>query len=344
MSDLLTQTQHDSLVEFLARQIEGFEGPLSLKKFAGGQSNPTYLLDSKSGKYVLRRKPPGVLLESAHAVDREFRVLKALQNTEIPTPTPYVSCSDASIVGGMFYVMSYEPGRVFRDPALPDQLAEERTPVYAEAMSVLAALHSLDPAVLGLADFGRPSGYFERQLSRWIKQYRAAQTEDIAAMELLIEWLKSRLPEDDGSVAIIHGDYKLDNLLFSQSGPSARALLDWELSTLGHPMADLAYFCMCLRIPPSEDFKGLGGLNRAELHIPEEHNLIELYCEYGGAAKIEHWPFYMAFSFFRLAAIAQGVLKRALDGNAASDNAAQVGKMTTVLSQIALETVSDAGP
>ena len=331
----------DRLSAYLDEHIEGFAGPVTAEKFSGGQSNPTFLLTADSGRYVLRRKPPGILLQSAHAVDREYRIMTALKGTGVPVPETYALCEDDDVIGSMFFVMSFEDGRVFWDPALPDLPKEERSAYYHEMIRVLAALHEVDIDAVGLGDFGKPGNYFERQLNRWVKQYRASETETLPAMEKLIDWLSERLPEDDSQVSLIHGDFKLDNIMFAKSEPRALALLDWELSTLGHPLADLAYACMTLRIPPTPDFKGLGGLDRQALGIPSEQDMIDEYCRLRNIESIENWPFYLAFSFFRLGAIAQGVMKRAIDGNASSEKAMQVGKLAGILAQLALNTIDE---
>lgn len=341
MSDSVHHFDEARLASYLESRIEGFQGPLSAEKFAGGQSNPTFLLSTPGMQYVLRRKPPGQLLKSAHAVDREYKVLEALKDTPVPVAHPYCLCEDDDIIGSMFYVMSYEPGRIFWDPSLPELDKDQRGPLFEELIRILAAMHDVDVNAVGLGDYGRPGNYFERQLGRWTKQYRAAQTETFEAVEQLINWLTDNMPADDGQVSLIHGDYRLDNIIFDQEKTEALAVLDWELSTLGHPMADLAYFCMCLRLPPVGHIKGLAGLDCGELGVPNEADIIARYSELRGIENIEHWTFYLAFSFFRLAAIAQGVLKRALDGNASSEKAQQVGSMTPKLAQLAMNMITE---
>ena len=236
----------------------------------------------------------------------------------------------------MFYVMSYEEGRIFWDPSLPELKRKERAPLFDELIRILAAMHDVDVNLVGLGDFGKPGNYFQRQLGRWSKQYRASETDKLEAMETLMRWLESKVPDDDNQVSLIHGDYRIDNVIFDPAKPHALAVLDWELSTLGHPMADLAYFCMGLRLPPMEHSKGLGGLDRDQLGVPEENVIISRYCELRDIDQIQHWTFYLAFSFFRLAAILQGVLKRALDGNASNERALEVGRMTGTLAQMAV--------
>lgn len=339
MNVLAHELDTQKLTTYLESVIEGFRGPMTAGKFAGGQSNPTYLLDAASGRYVLRRQPPGELLKSAHAVDREYRVLKALRDTDVPVARAWHLCEDRDVIGSMFYVMSFEPGRIFWDPALPELGREERGAYYDELIRILAALHGVDVQKVGLGDYGRPGNYYERQIGLWTKQYRAAETRHIEAMERLIEWLPANCPEDDGSVSLVHGDYRIDNVMFAADAPRGQAVLDWELSTLGHPLADLAYFCMCLRLPPEGHVVGLAGKDRDVLGVPQEREIIRRYCELRGIGPIDNWHFYLAFSFFRLAAIVQGVLKRAIDGNASSDKAMVVGQMTEPLAGMAVEII-----
>ena len=327
----------DRLVEHLEATIDGFRGPAEVSKFPGGQSNPTYRLTSSSGDYVLRRKPFGELLKSAHAVEREYRVMSALRDTDVPVPDMLHLCEDEDVIGAVFFVMSYVGSRHFWDPALPDLDAAGRSALYDEMNRVLAALHSVDFRALGLGDFGKPGNYFERQVSRWTRQYRATETEKIASMDALIDWLPANVPDDDGRSSLIHGDYRLDNILFHRDEDRAVALLDWELSTLGHPLADLSYQCMQLRMPRDSIIRGLGGLDREALGIPTESAYIERYCERCGIGAIDHWDFYLVFGFFRLGAILQGVLKRAIDGNASSDLAFEYGALTPLLADAAVE-------
>ena len=313
----------DAVAAWLKDRLPGFDragdGGLTAEKFAGGQSNPTFLLTAASGaKYVLRRKPPGELLKSAHAVDREFRVQKALAGTDVPVARMHVLCEDESVIGSMFYVMDHVPGRNFGDPRLPDLGAEDRAAIFDEMNRVLAALHALDPEAIGLGDFGKPGNYFARQLDRWTKQYRASETEAIAEMDELIDWLGAHVPPDDGQVALVHGDYRLDNLIYAENRPKVVAVLDWELSTLGHPSADIAYQVMQWRMPPGPEGRGLAGVDRKALGIPTDEQYVELYCRRRGIAGIADFGFCLAFCFFRFAAILQGVKKRALDGNASN--------------------------
>jgi len=332
------------LAAYLQASISGFKGPLTAQKFAGGQSNPTFLLESRLGKYVLRRKPQGQVLKSAHAVDREFRVISALAATEVPVAKAIHLCSDDEVIGSTFYLMSYVPGRIFWDAALPELHPEQRPAIYDAMNRTLCALHSVNVDAVGLGDYGKPGNYFERQISMWTRQYQLSETESIPAMNFMLEWLPANTPPDDGRVCLIHGDFRIDNMIFHPVEAEVSALIDWELSTLGHPMADLAYHCMSMRLPDLSDMKGLGGKDRTELNIPSEEDFIARYCERTGLAGIEHWPFYLAFSYFRLAAIVQGVMKRALEGNASSQKALEVGKMARPLAEMAVAVLEKKGP
>ena len=327
----------DALATYLEAHVDGFRGPLTATKFKGGQSNPTYRIDAASGTYVLRRKPPGPLLPSAHAVDREFRVLQALHGTSVPVAKPLHLCRDESVIGSMFYLMAFVDGRIFWDPSLPDMDATGRADLYLGIIDAMAALHTVDPAAVGLGDYGKPGNYFERQIKRWSEQYRASETRPIAAMDALIDALPARCPTDDGVVALAHGDFRIDNLMFHPDEPRVIAIVDWELSTLGHPLADLGYFCMALRLPRNPALPGLAGLDRTALGIPDEAALLARYSQLTGRPIPADWPFVLAFSFFRLAAIAQGVAKRAEQGNASSDQAVQAGRMVEMLATLGLE-------
>lgn len=331
----------EALATYLEAHVGGFRGPLTATKFKGGQSNPTYRIDAASGTYVLRRKPPGDLLPSAHAVDREFRVLQALHGGAVPVAKPLHLCEDASVIGSMFYVMAHVEGRIFWDPSLPEFDPAARAAHYDAIIDTLAALHAIDPVAVGLDDFGKPGNYFERQLQRWTAQYRASETRPIAAMDALIDALPPRCPADDGVVALVHGDFRIDNLIFAPASSSIAAVVDWELSTLGHPLADLGYFCMALRLPRNPALPGLAGLDRAALGIPDEAGLLARYAERSGRALPGDWPFVLAFSFFRLAAIAQGVARRAEQGNASSEQAVQAGRMVDLLAGMGLEALSN---
>lgn len=305
----------DRLTPYLQAHIPGFAGPVTARKTAMGQSNPTFILNAASGSYVLRRKPPGQLLKSAHAVDREFRVISALAHSKVPVPLAYHLCEDEDVIGAMFYVMAFVEGRAWIDPRCPDISAQERGQVYDSMNAALAALHSIDVRAVGLSDYGRPGHYFERQLGRWQGQYRACETETIPQMEELISWLDANMPADDGRIALVHGDWRIDNLLFGQH-LQVVAVLDWELSTLGHPLADLGYQIMQWQMPPGDLGRGLMGVDRQELGIPSDMDYITQYAERSGLTHLPDMSFPVAFAFFRMAAILQGVKKRALDGNA----------------------------
>jgi aminoglycoside phosphotransferase (APT) family kinase protein len=326
---------------YLEANVPGFFGLRRIEKFADGQSNPTFRVSADSGVYVLRRQPPGKLLKSAHAVDREYRVLAALANTDVPVAKVHHLCEDRSLIGSMFYVMEYCDGRIFWDSAIPEVDKTERSAIYDEMNRVLAALHRVDIDKAGLADFGKPGNYFERQYDRWSGQYRASEMQRITPMETLIRWLADNLPEDDGRVSLVHGDYRLDNMIFHPSRPDVIALLDWELSTLGHPFADVGYQCMQLRMPNGiGNISGLRGRNLDELGIPGERDYVAKYCERTGIGGIDNFGFYVAFSFFRLAAIVQGVAKRAVDGNASNRNAAQFAAYVQPMAELALEAIA----
>lgn len=325
----------------LSSAINGFGKLISAEKFSGGQSNPTYLLNASSGRYVLRAKPPGHLLASAHQVDREFRVMKALAGSAVPVAKALYLSEEASSIGRMFFVMSHVDGRIFWDPALPGESAATRARIYDAMNGVLASLHDIDVEKIGLADYGRPGSYFARQIGRWVKQYRASELEPIADMDWLIRWLESHDAGDEGQVSLVHGDYRIDNMIFENAGTSVLALLDWELSTLGHPLADLAYQCMHWRLPHDGAFRGLGGLDREALGLPLEADYVARYCERRGIAQPENWTFALAFSFFRAAAIIQGVSKRAVDGNASDpQRARQLASAVPVLARMARDLVN----
>lgn len=325
------QAQWQALCTWMTRQLPDAGKPLSLKKFDAGQSNPSFLLTCEHQSLVLRRKPAGTLLASAHAVDREFRLLRALQDSEVPVPKPLLLCEDNRVIGSMFYLMSYEPGDIFWDPALPETPKAHRTAYYYALTGTLARLHCVNYQALGLADFGKPGNYYARQLARWQSQYQASATTPVPEMDKLMAWLATHLPADDQQTCIIHGDYRLDNLIFYQGEPRVRAVLDWELATLGHPMADLAYYLMALRLPREGEIRGLKNEDLEALGIPDEEQLIRHYCTIANTPYPENWPFYLAFSFFRLAAILQGVYKRGLDGNASSERAIRMGKLVQPL-------------
>lgn len=334
--DVLDRHRFDeaALTRWCEANVDGFDGPLTVRQFQGGQSNPTFQLVTPARKYVLRKKPPGQLLASAHQVDREYKVMKALADTPVPVPHMYALCEDDAVIGTAFYVMEHLEGRVFRDPTLPEQTPEERAAIYDDMNRVLAELHKVDFAAVGLEDFGRPGNYFERQISRWIKQYRAAETETIADMEELISWMPENIPDED-SVSIAHGDFRLENTMYHPTEPKMIAVLDWELSTIGHPLADLGYNSMLYHI----DSPTMGTLMRVDFAssgIPDEEAYVAAYCRRTGRTEIKDWPFYVGFSIFRLASIAQGVYKRGLDGNASSEKALIYGNAAKMLAEAAL--------
>lgn len=326
---------------YLEAHLAGFRGPMRAEKFENGQSNPTFLIEAASGRYVLRRQPPGQLLNSAHAVDREFRVMRALAGTGVPVPKMYHLCEDRGVIGSLFYLMAFCQGRVLQDAALPEVDNAQRTAMYHETSRVLATLHGVDLNAVGLTDYGKPGNYFERQVSRWSRQYRASELEHLQPMEDLIDWLARNMPADDGRVALVHGDYRLGNLMWHPNEPKLVAVLDWELSTLGHPLADLAYQCMRMRLPSKSRNPGLSGglqnVDRAALGIPTEREYVAEYCRRRDIARIDKWEFHLAFSFFRLSAIAQGIAKRAVEGNAASRDAAWAGPAVAQLAAMGLQ-------
>ena len=329
-----------ALGAYLNDSIGGFIGPVTSRKFSGGQSNPTYRLTTAHGDYVLRRKPPGKLLKSAHAVEREYRVMKALAKTDVPVPQVFHLCTDETIIGSVFFVMQFVPGNIYWDPTLPDLSKHQRHAVYMQMCRVLSALHQVDINAVGLSDYGKPGDYFARQINRWSQQYFASETEKISEMEAVIDWLPANMPIDDGRVSLVHGDFRMDNMIFMENSHVV-ALLDWELSTLGHPLADLAYQCMQLRMDPAKHLSGLNGLDRAELGIPTEEEYIAQYCAHCGLERIDNWPFYLVFGFFRMAAILQGVKKRALEGNASSTVAMEYAALVRPLAKKALEVIKE---
>ena len=313
------------LTRYLESHLADFAGPLTVKQFRGGQSCPTYRLDTPGQAYVLRRKPPGKLLPSAHAVNREYRVMSALAGTGVAVPQTYLLCEDAEVVGTPFFVMEYVPGRIFWDLAVPGLAGAERAAIYDAMNQTIAQLHAVNYGAIGLADYGRPVGYVARQIDRWTKQYRASETEPIEAMERLIAWLPENLP-DGGATALVHGDYRLDNMIFHPTEARVIAILDWEVSTLGDPLADFAYHCMVWRLEPHA-FKGLRDLDLKQLGIPDEAQYLAAYCERTGRTSIDNWDFYIAYNMFRLAAILQGIMGRVRDGTASSEAAAERGAL-----------------
>lgn len=328
------------LLAYLEANVDGFVGPISVSKFAGGQSNPTFKIEASSGSYVLRRQPPGELLKSAHAVDREYRVIKALADSDVPVAKVYHLCEDREIIGSMFYLMEFCEGNIYWRPELNEvEGPAQRGQMYDEMVKVLAAIHSVDLEQAGLSDYGRPGNYFQRQLDRWSAQYRASELETINAMDRLIIWLGDNMPADDGKVSLVHGDYRLDNLMYAKDNSRVIAVLDWELSTLGHPYADLAYLIMGMKLPASTNKNmvgGLGAIDWASQGIPSEDEIVARYCGLMNIDKIENWDFCMAFSFFRLAAICQGVAKRAVDGNASNAAADDVAALVRPLVELAI--------
>jgi len=324
------------LSDYLSNKIDDFKPLSSADKFAGGQSNPTFLLSSTNTKYVLRRKPPGKTLKGAHAVDREFRVLSALHGTNVPVAEPLHLCEDDSIIGSMFYVMEHVDGRVLWDPLLPELDKAERSQIYESMNDTLAKLYSIDVDSVGLETFGKKEAYFERQVHTWTQQYNASETSYIEEMAHLISWLPANTPAADGRYSIVHGDYRLDNLMFDKDSSNVIAILDWELSTIGHPFADLAYQCMQYYMPSGQRLPGIRNVDFDATGIHSEAQYIESYCQKMNIDKIDHWHFYLAFSLFRLAAICQGIEKRRLEGNASSKSASEYAKLVQPLADIAV--------
>jgi aminoglycoside phosphotransferase (APT) family kinase protein len=321
------------LEPWLTANVPGYAGPVAIAPIAGGQSNPTYRLSTPRRDYVLRRKPPGKLLPSAHAVDREFRVMAALAGSAVPVPAMHGLCEDESVIGSMFFVMDFVSGRNFVQPSDPALAPEERRALLRSMNATLAALHAIDPDAIGLGDFGRPGNYIARQVARWSKQYRASETQSIVAMDRLIDWLPTHMPPE-GTTSIVHGDYRLDNLIVDPDEPRIAAVLDWELSTLGDPLADLACHCMAWRFTP-ELFRGIAGLDLAALGIPCEAEYVAAYAHHRGLGDVPHWRFYMAYNMFRFAAILQGVWFRALQGNAVGPDARAMGAKVATIAELA---------
>jgi aminoglycoside phosphotransferase (APT) family kinase protein len=332
------------LETYLTRHVKGFAGPLTVKQFKGGQSNPTYLLETPARRYVLRRKPPGKLLPSAHAVDREFRVISALHAQGFPVAEPLCLCEDASVAGTEFYLMSFADGRVFWEPQMPGSNPKERAAVYDAMNETIARLHSYDPAAIGLGDFGRGENYVVRQIDRWSKQYRASQTDTVDAMERLIEWLPLHVPPS-GPPRLVHGDYRLDNLIVAKDSAKIIAVLDWELSTLGDPLADFAYHLMAWHMPLTESAAGtatLAGHDIAALGIPSMDEYVKSYVARTGLDPRPHLPVYLAYNFFRIAAILQGIIGRVRDGTATSEFAPTKAEMIRPLADKAWEFAKQA--
>jgi aminoglycoside phosphotransferase (APT) family kinase protein len=323
--------------------VDDFRGTPEVEQFKGGQSNPTFLVRAGGRRYVLRRKPPGALLPSAHAVEREYRVMSALAATGVPVARTYALCEDPSVLGTAFYIMQYVEGRIFWDPALPSLSPHARAPMYDAMNRVIAALHSIDYRALGLDDYGKAGNYLERQVARWTRQYRASETGHIEAVEHLVRWLPQHIPRSD-ETRIVHGDFRIDNLIFHPSEPRIVAVLDWELSTLGHPLADFAYHCMSWRVAPPLS-RGLAGLALGELGIPDEAACVAAYCRRTGRAGIARrdWEFYMVFNMFRLVGILQGVARRAELGNASSLEAVATGRRARPLAEQAWQMAQAIG-
>jgi len=323
------------LERYLDGQIDEFRGPLTVRQFKGGQSNPTYLLNAASGCYVLRRKPPGVLLKSAHAVDREYRVISALYKVGFPVPKPFFLCTDEDVIGTVFYIMAFVEGRIFWNLDLPDSDVAERATIYDDLNRTIARLHTIDFRTLGLDDFGRSGNYFSRQISRWTRQYQASETQSVPAMERLIEWLPDNIPADETS-SIVHGDFRLDNVVLHPIEPRLIGVLDWELSTIGHPLGDFTYHLMAWQMPEiGIGSSGLRGKDLATLGIPTEEEYVRRYCERTGRENgIPNRDFYAAYNFFRIAAILQGIAGRVRDGTAASAHAANAANAVAPLAQM----------
>lgn len=328
----------DALDAWMKRTVPGHTGPIEVSQFAGGQSNPTFFVRAGERKYVLRKKPPGKLLPSAHAVDREYRVITALAGTDVPVPRTYGLCMDDAVIGQAFYLMEWVEGRIFRDPMLPDLAPEERRAIYRAMIRTLAHLHAVDPNAVGLSDFGKPGNYFERQIARWIKQYEASKTDEIPSFDHLIEWLPRNIPPGD-ETRISHGDFRLENMVIHRSEPRVLAVLDWELSTLGHPFADVGYVLMQYHSPRGF-MQHIGDIDFAKSGIPSAEEIVRWYCEDTGRDGIPRLEFYVVFALFRMAAIVQGIAMRAKLGTASSENAAAVGKMAASIADVAWEMAS----
>ena len=335
MNDENAPLNEAALVRYLRTHVPEIRGPIAIEPLSGGQSNPTFRLRTDGRSYVLRKQPAGELLPSAHAVDREYRVITALSRTEVPVPRTYCYCDDRSVLGTPFFVMAFADGRHFWDPALPEVDADHRAALWDDINSVIARLHNVDYAAIGLGDYGKPGNYFERQIGRWSRQYRASETETIDSMDRLIEWLPRNII-GDGASSIVHGDFRLDNLIVHKTQPRVIAVLDWELSTLGHPLADLSYHVMVWRLK-QDQFRGMAGKDLAALGIPTEREYVERYCARTGRKDIDprDWEFCVVFSMFRLAAILQGIAKRVLVGTSADAGGAEVGRRARTIADIA---------
>jgi aminoglycoside phosphotransferase (APT) family kinase protein len=332
------------LTDYLARHIAGFTPPAVIRQFQGGQSNPTYLIEASGQRYVLRKKPPGTLLPSAHQIDREYRIQSALAATAVPVAPMLHYCDDETIIGTSFYLMAHVAGRVFHDVMMPGVSAPDRGAIQRNLIEAIAALHSVDYRAVGLESFGRPDNYVARQIDRWTRQYEASKTEDLPAMTNLIAWLRANIPARD-ETAIVHGDFRLGNMVVDQDQPRIAAVLDWELSTLGHPLADLAYCCMSYHLPPGSGpaMAGYQGIDVAAMGLMSEAEALALYASLTGRATIEHWQFFMGFSLFRSAAIVEGVYARSLAGNAADERAGRMHDMCIAVAETGWNVVRGGG-
>jgi len=329
-----------ALERYMARHVAGFAPPLTVRQFAGGQSNPTFFLTDAAQSYVLRKKPPGKLLPSAHAVDREYRVITALGKTDFPVPRTYCLCEDETVIGQAFYVMEWVQGRIFRDPTLPGMASVERRAIYDAMNDTMARLHRVDYQAIGLGDYGKPGNYFERQIARWIKQYEASKTEDIASFDALVAWLPHNIPPGD-ETSIAHGDFRLENMILHPTEPRVLAVLDWELSTLGHPLADVGYNVMGYFTPPGQP-SHLATLDLEGTGIPKLDEYVAAYCRRTGRERIDRLEFYVVFALFRSAAIIQGIAMRAKTGSASAENAAMVGAFARRIADVAWQLARSA--
>ena len=333
--DVLPAHQFDEakLANYLQDYLPGANQGITVQQFQGGQSNPTFLLEIAGKRYVLRKKPPGKLLPSAHMVEREFQVINALGKTDVPVPTARLLCEDPEIIGTAFYVMDYVEGRVYSQPLLAEVAQEERMPIYQSMIDTMARMHNADWKAIGLEGYGKPDNYIARQVKRWGGQFEASRTHDMPAMDALMKWLPENIPADQ-STTIAHGDFRIGNLMLDPTEPKVVSILDWELATLGHPLSDLAYCCLPYHMPVNVDgAKGMVGADLKSLGLPEEQQLLDWYCQYTGRTGVPNWNFYIAFSLFRLAAIVQGVYHRALQGNASNADALEVGKRAGLLAE-----------
>jgi len=331
---------HNSLNDYLKNAIGSNIQIKEIKQFKGGQSNPTYFIETNEHDYVVRRKPPGKLLPSAHAVDREYKVITALNKTDVPVPKTFSYCEDDNIIGTPFFLMEHVKGNIFWELLLPEYKPEERRKIYLSMNETIAKLHSVDFKAIGLEDYGKYENYMARQIHRWSKQYKDSETQHIPEIENLIDWLPKNIPEDE-ETSIVHGDFRLDNMVFDENSLEVKAILDWELSTLGSPIADFTYHMMAWRLPVGAKGLGILGANLNELNIPSEEEYAELYYKKTGRSKIENWDFFMAYNIFRLAGIAQGIAGRVRDGTAASSQAKNYGDFVPILGKLGWEIVEN---